>query len=82
MLKTLSDLQSLPGENEVVESKEARNSFDFNKPGKYFSAISNEANLSGKRFGWLVFGIENKNRSIIGTQFRLNRKDLDSLKSE
>jgi ATP-dependent DNA helicase RecG len=82
LLITLNDLRSLPGENEVVEFKEAKNSFDFNKLGRYFSAIANEANLSGKRFGWLVFGVENKNHNIVGTQFRPDKKDLDSLKSE
>jgi ATP-dependent DNA helicase RecG len=82
LLKTLSDLLNLPGENEMVEFKEAKNTYDFNKLGKYFSAIANEANLSGKRFGWVVFGIENKSRNIVGTQFRPNRKDLDSPKSE
>jgi len=32
-------------ENEIVEFKEAKNTFDFRKIGKYFSALSNEANL-------------------------------------
>lgn len=34
------------GESEVVEFKEAKNGYDFAKLGKYFSALSNEANLS------------------------------------
>ena len=32
-------------ENEVVEFKEARTNYSFNDIGKYFSALSNEANL-------------------------------------
>ncbi len=36
-------------ENEIVEFKEAKIQYDFNKLGKYFSALSNEANLKGKR---------------------------------
>ena len=43
-------------ENEVVEFKKAENSFDFDDLGKYFSALSNEANLRDKGFAWLVFG--------------------------
>ena len=31
-------------ENEVVEFKKAENSFSFDDLGKYFSALSNEAN--------------------------------------
>jgi ATP-dependent DNA helicase RecG len=50
--------------------------------GKYFSALSNEANLKGKPYAWLVFGVENKKHVIVGSQFRPQRKDLDSLKSE
>ncbi|MGE4433346.1 MAG: RNA-binding domain-containing protein [Bacteroidales bacterium] len=75
-------LRSLNAENEIVEFKEAKTGYDFNKLGKYFSALSNEANLKGKPFAWLVFGIENNKHAIVGSQFRLQRKDLDSLKSE
>ena len=34
-------------EDEVVEFKEAKEQFVFGKLGKYFSALSNEANLRG-----------------------------------
>lgn len=79
---TLSQLCSLTAENEIVEFKEAKNTYDFNKLGKYFSALSNEANLKGKPYAWLLFGVENKKHAIVGTNFRMQRKDLDSLKSE
>lgn len=78
----LDNLCSLTAENEIVEFKEAKNTYDFSKLGKYFSALSNEANLKGKAFAWLVFGIEDKKHNIVGTKFRLQRKDLDSLKGE
>ncbi len=78
----LQSLRNLTAENEIVEFKEAKNGYDFNKLGKYFSALSNEANLKGKPYAWLVFGIENKKHAIVGSQFRPQRKDLDSLKSE
>ena len=78
----LDNLCSLSAENEIVEFKEAKNTYDFSKLGKYFSALSNEANLKGKSFAWLVFGVEDKKHNIVGTKFRLQRKDLDSLKGE
>lgn len=49
-------------ENEVVEFKEANNDYDKEKIGRYFSAISNEANLKSVQFGWLVFGVRNKDK--------------------
>lgn len=53
------ELTSLPAETETVEFKEAKNSFDLNKLGKYFSALSNEANLNNKSSAWLVMGVKN-----------------------
>ena len=82
LLKILSDLRSLPAETEVIEFKEAKENYDFAKLGKYFSALSNEANLKGKPEAWLVFGIENKHRNIVGSNYRINRPQLDSLKGE
>jgi ATP-dependent DNA helicase RecG len=79
---TLNNLCNLSAENEIVEFKEAKNTYDFSKLGKYFSALSNEANLKGKSFSWLVFGIEDKKHKVVGSQFRSVRKDLDSLKGE
>lgn len=77
----LKKLLSLQGESEVVEFKEAKNQFDFVKLGKYFSALSNEANLCNQKTAWLVFGV-NDNREILGSQFRLRASDLHSLKKE
>lgn len=72
-----------PAETEVVEFKEAKQGYDFSKLGKYFSALSNEANLMGKEEAWLVLGVENKKKDIIGSQFRsTSRPYLDSLKGE
>ncbi len=76
----LDGLLKLPDETEWVEFKEAKNSFDAEKLGHYFSALSNEANLKGMEFGWLVFGVKDKPREVVGTQFKINRPDLDSLK--
>ena len=78
----LTRLLKLTAENEVVEFKEAKHTYDLGKMGRYFSALSNEANLKGKPHAWLLFGIENKQHKIVGSQYRPIRKDLDSLKSE
>ena len=69
-------------ENEVVEFKKAENSFDFNELGKYFSALSNEANLRDKGFAWLVFGVHDKTREILGTSYKNSMKSLQKLKQD
>lgn len=47
MSEMLNQLLSLRSENEIVEFKEAKTTYDFYKIGKYFSALCNEANLNG-----------------------------------
>jgi ATP-dependent DNA helicase RecG len=80
----LRQLRVLPSETEWIEFKEAKNNFDFDDLGKYFSALSNEANLKNQSSGWLVFGLRDKPipRQIVGTNYRPLRPDLDSLKEE
>lgn len=78
----LLSLRGLLAETEVVEFKEAKTNYDFRKLGKYFSALSNEANLKGKDEAWLVFGVENSDHRIVGSKYRSNRSDLDKLKRE
>ena len=82
LIQTLNYLRGLPAETEVFEFKEAKNGYDFRKLGKYFSALSNEANLKGAPHAWLIFGIKDRGRTIVGSRFRSERKDLDSLKGE
>ncbi len=77
----LEKLLSLAGENEVVEFKTAKNDYTFSKLGKYFSALSNEANLKNMRYAWLVFGVDNKH-NVVGTNYRNHRPVLDKLKEE
>ena len=67
-------------ENEVVEFKEARSNYHFNDIGKYFSALSNEANLRGLQEAWLIFGISD-DKKIVGTDFR-KQGGLQNLKKE
>lgn len=68
-------------ENECVEYKEAKNNFDFNELGKYFSALSNGANLLGKQYAWLIFGVRDKSHEFVNTNYRRGQ-DLNSLKNE
>ena len=68
-------------EEEVIEFKEANNSFKLNDIGEYFSAISNEANLHALRHGWLIFGVRNKDKKIVGSKYR-DTKGLNALKHE
>jgi len=82
LIDKLHKLRSLPVETEVVEFKEAKKTYDFNRLGKYFSALCNEANLKNMDFAWLIFGIKDKGHTIVGSQYRPRRADLDSLKGE
>ncbi|MDC8447020.1 MAG: ATP-binding protein [Nitrospira sp.] len=66
-----------------MEFKAARGEFDFDQPGRYFSALSNEACLSGQGFGWLVFGVTNEHpRKICGTRYKESHDALNKLKHE
>lgn len=80
LIATLNNL-IVNWETEVVEFKEANKDYDKDKIGQYFSAISNESNLKGLQYGWLIFGVRNKDRKIIGSEYR-NKKGLDTLKLE
>lgn len=81
-IKVIFDNLRYHHEDEVVEFKRAENSLDFDDIGKYFSALSNEANLREKDFAWLVFGVENKTREIVGTTYKNSEKSLQRFKYE
>lgn len=58
-------------EYEIVEFKEAKSSFDTDKIGRYFSAISNEANIKQQQYGWLIFGVSEKGeRHVVGSSYK------------
>ena len=65
-------------EYEIVEFKEAKGGYDTAKIGRYFSAISNEANLHQQQYGWLIFGVgeQNKVKQVVGTSFKNGDKSL------
>jgi ATP-dependent DNA helicase RecG len=82
LLSILEHLLNQPAENEIFELKEAKNDFSFDEIGKYFSALANEANLRNASAAWLIFGVRDKDRSIVGSRYRTSRSSLDSLKQE
>ena len=71
-------------ENEIVEFKEAKVSKDTDEIGRYFSALSNEANLREQQCGWLIFGVsETKEKHLTGTHFKEGSKThLERFKGE
>ena len=77
----LETLLSLSGENEVVEFKTASNHYESSKLGRYFSALSNEANLKKLRYAWLVFGVNNAHK-VVGSNYHNHRPALDKLKEK
>ena len=68
-------------ENEVVEFKTAETQYDRDKLGRYFSALSNEANLRDKDFAWMVLGVSN-DKQLIGTSFLNSETAIQGLKHE
>jgi ATP-dependent DNA helicase RecG len=79
----LTEMMSLPTETELIEFKEAKNDYDFDNLGRYFSALSNEANLKGKTEAWLIFGVTNEPpRQICGTNYRKQQPGLERLKTQ
>lgn len=79
--KQIFDMLLTQAEDEVVEFKTAENQFDRDKMGRYFSALSNEANLRDKDFAWLVLGVTNE-RELKGTSFLSSDTAIQSLKHE
>lgn len=69
-------------ENEVVEFKEVGDNYPISDIGKYFSALSNEANLRGHERAWLVFGVNNQKRIVTNTDYRLDPERLQSTKKQ
>ncbi|HQZ33495.1 MAG TPA: putative DNA binding domain-containing protein [Ilumatobacteraceae bacterium] len=69
-------------ENEVVEFKRAGADFDTDRIGRYFSALANEANLRSANGGWLVFGVDDSTREVVGTSYRPEHERLHGLKGQ
>ena len=70
LARTLANAQ----ENETVEYKDRKN-LSKDDVGKYFSALSNEANLAQMESAWLLFGITDDGRVS-------NSRYLDTIDSQ
>lgn len=57
-------------ENEVIEFKRGKKEFSQSEIGQYFSALANEANLRHADFAWLVFGVDDRTRKVVGTDYK------------
>ena len=79
MRKQLDELLALDTENEVVEFKKAEFNYSIDKLGKYFSALSNEANLKDQNSAWMVLGVLD-DRTIFGT--KINDSTINKFKRD
>ena len=68
-LKALIDtLLTEPHETEWLEFK--CNNKDPERIGKYLSALSNSACIGGRKYGYIVWGIDDETHNIVGTRFK------------
>ena len=77
----IDELRALSKESEWVEFK--GNNKNPETLGANISALSNAALLEGKRYGYIVYGIEDKTHDIIGTDFnpdttKIKRQEIDN----
>lgn len=61
-------LLSLRGENEWIEFKENNDNPEL--IGEYISALANSSTLHKKDHGYLIYGVRNDNKTIVGTNFK------------
>jgi predicted HTH transcriptional regulator len=75
---TISLFESLltSQENEVIEFKQGK--ADELTIGKYISTLSNSACKSFKKYAYLVFGVKDDTKEIVGVNFKLNDKKVGS----
>ena len=78
-MTNIAELLKAKTETEVLEFKEAKFNYDTDKLGRYFSALSNEANLNGGDRAYLLFGVKNDN-TIVGTS--IADKEINNFKHE
>lgn len=60
-------LDNSTSESEVVEYKS--NHLSPEKLGKYVSSLANSAAIKGKRYAYLLFGVDDESKAAIGTTF-------------
>lgn len=81
-LETLLNQLISHWENEVVEFKRGKDGFSSSDLGKYVSALANEANLRGQDRAWLVFGVDDRSRAVVGTTYKETQEHLQADKQQ
>lgn len=81
-LKALLETLIERWEHEIVEFKHASRDYSTDRIGKYFSALANEANLRNADKAWLVFGVANDTRRVLGSDFRRSANAQNELKMQ
>lgn len=72
--KVLEEIIKLPSETEWIEFKE--NYFNAEDIGKKISGLSNSACLLDKPFAYLIFGINDGDHSVVGTNFDFEKEKI------
>ena len=67
LLAIVRDLIHKADETEIVEFKENQNSETM--IGKLISALSNSAAVQDKRFAYVIWGVHDADRAVVGTRF-------------
>ena len=70
LISLLKSLLKLDKENEWIEFK--LNNDDPLMIGQYISALSNSAALWNKEHAYLIYGVDDKNKEVLGTNFEFN----------
>lgn len=79
--RLVNELRRMPAEMPWVEYKQ--NKTDPQMIGNLVSGLSNAAALNGKEKGWVVWGVEDRSRNLVGTTFvpstaKKGSQDLES----
>ena len=70
----VENLLNLTDEYEWLDFKE--NWFSKDEIGEYISAISNGACLCGREYGYVIWGIKDNTKKVVGTNINFDR-DID-----
>lgn len=79
--KLIIELTIIPKENEWLEFKSG-NATSNEKIGHYISALSNSACINNEPFGYLVFGIEDETKKVVGTNYKFKDNKVENQELE
>ncbi|MGW3344876.1 ATP-binding protein [Nonomuraea rubra] len=74
ILELVKHLLAMPRETEWLEDKQSNS--DPEKIGEYLSALSNAAALAGVERGYMIWGIRDSDREVVGTSFKPKLKKV------